>query len=115
MGVAFQAWESNPAQRAREVVGAWRPTSPTDLDLRGFEWRYLHGLTQPAEEFVFKATADVWCTALSPDDHFLASGSSDGHLDVWDLERRQLATTLQVPQGIIYSVAISPDGQTLAN
>ncbi len=115
MGLAFQALESDRAQRARELLAEWRPKSQVDPDLRGFEWRYLYGLTRPAEEFVFKATPDVWGSALSADDRFLATGSTDGHIDVWDVEQRRLATAFKTPPGFIYSVAFSPDSQTLAS
>jgi WD40 repeat protein len=119
MGLAFQAWESDRAQRARELLEQWRPG--TQPDLRGFEWHYLQGLTRPSEEFVFETPAPlaggVWGSALSRDGRFLATGSGDGQVDVWDFERRQHLSSLKAAPGIsyvVYSVAIAPDGQALA-
>jgi WD40 repeat protein len=114
MGLAFQAWESDRAQRARELLEQWRPG--TNADLRGFEWRYLYGLTRPLEEFVFTSAPMVLAgNALSPDNRFLATGSKEGRVDIWDFERKRLLKTLNPPLGTVYCVAFSPDGQTLAN
>jgi WD40 repeat protein len=76
----------------------------------------LHGLTRPTEKYVFTSSSrQSASSALSPDNHFLAMGDYDGCIDLWDFERKQLLGTLVSPQGIIYSVAFSPDSQTLAS
>ncbi|MCZ7636511.1 MAG: protein kinase [Verrucomicrobia bacterium] len=120
IGLAFQAWQSDRVAYARDLLEKWQPGSHADL--RGFEWRYLYNLTRPQEEFAFtNATplaGGVWGSALSPDDRFLATGSGDGQIDIWDFERRQHLQTLKGAPGIsyvVYSMAISPDAQTLAS
>ena len=91
-GLAFQAWESDRPQRARELLEQWRPNGQADL--RGFEWRYLHGLTRPTEKYVFTSSSrQSVSSALSPDNHFLAMGDYDGRIDLWDFERKQLLST----------------------
>lgn len=114
MGEAFQAWESDRVQVARELLDQHGPVDRPDL--RGFEWRFLHGLTRPTERFVFASSSvQSVSSALSPDDRVLALGGFDGRIDVWDIERRQVLGTLRAPPGTIYSVEFSPDGQTLAS
>jgi WD40 repeat protein/serine/threonine protein kinase len=114
MGLAFQAWELDRAQRARELLEQWQPDGLADL--RGFEWRYLHGLTGSSERFTFTSSVpQSVSSALSPDDRFLALTGFAGHIDVWDFERKQFMKTLHSPPGIIYSVAFSADNQTLAS
>src|SRR5262249_29422463 len=54
-------------------------------------------------------------SALSPDNHFLAIGDDEGRIELWDFEKKQPLSTLVCPQGTIYSVAFSPDSQTLAS
>ena len=57
--------------------------------------------------------------AIDRGERFLVSGSHDKTARVWDLATGQLLRTLRVPQGEgnlgkVYSVAISPDGATIA-
>jgi len=119
MGLAFQAWEADREQHARDLLEKWHPKD--NADAPGFEWRYLYGLTRPSEIFAFRGSrevagsaVDVVGSALSPGDRFLAAGSIDGRINIWDFERRQILKTLEVPSGIIYSAAFSPNGQMLA-
>ena len=48
--------------------------------------------------------------AFSPNGKFLATGSLDGTVKLWDLET-QTADILKVPA--VYNLAFSPDGKTL--
>ncbi len=53
--------------------------------------------------------------ALSPDHTLLATASeSDDVAKVWNLERRELKTTLSGHKMVLFSVAFAPDGQTVA-
>jgi len=49
--------------------------------------------------------------ALSPDGKFLAS-NTDGMVKLWDVERRQVLTTLR--GNVVQGLTFSPDGKTLA-
>ncbi|MFN9873680.1 MAG: WD40 repeat domain-containing protein [Pseudanabaena sp.] len=55
----------------------------------------------------------VWGIAISADSKFLASGSYDHTVKVWDLESGECLQTLQGHPSSVLSVRFSHDGKTL--
>ncbi|GAA5887470.1 hypothetical protein JCM16303_003427 [Sporobolomyces ruberrimus] len=59
--------------------------------------------------------AGVTSVVLSPDGKFLAAGSLDTVVRIWDAENGQLVDKLKGHKDSVYSVAFSPDGKFLVS
>src|SRR5262249_43082621 len=73
-GVAFASMERGNVTRARQLLESLRPNPKQPEDLRGFEWRYLWGISRAQELFTASPGGPVWSVRFSPDGQFLAAG-----------------------------------------
>ncbi len=98
---------------ARRTLAAWQPGDGKP-DLRGFEWFYLWSQCQ-GEQLATLGEHDwiVTCLAFSPDGRWLATGSQDQTVKIWEVAHRALITTLPAATGAVLSVAFTPDARQL--
>ncbi len=110
---AARALQRGDLGLARRTLEDWQPQAG-ESDLRGFEWYCLwsrcHG-EQLAE--LGKHEWIVTCTDFSPTSQWLATGSQDHSVKIWDVARRALVTTLPAATGAVWSVTFTPEGRQL--
>jgi serine/threonine protein kinase len=106
---AERAWQDNDVGQARAVLDTCRP------NLRGWEHAYLRRLFNSSQQTFKGHTDKVRSVAFSPNGKWLASGSWDRTLKVWDSQTGQAILTLKGHTERIWSVAFSPDGKWLAS
>ena len=87
----------------------------------------IWNLQDGGEPISLSASGDVTCVAFSPDGKYLAAAETaksaagqtggepnSGQATVWDLETRQVKTTIVSQRGAVHQVAFTPDGSMLA-
>ncbi|MBI4661053.1 MAG: hypothetical protein HY735_19655, partial [Verrucomicrobia bacterium] len=113
INLAHQYWENGNLARAKELLDVWRPR-PDELDLRGFEYRYLQGLCRHPGFRPLDQKDVVQCVAISPDGSQLAAGCRGGAIRLWNVGTQTNFAVLQ-ELGWVRSLAFSPDGSRLAS
>ena len=108
-----QGLRANNLGRAQELLNAQRPRSG-QLDLRGWEWRYLWQQCLSDALFTLCQHSNEVCSlAVSADGTWVAVGDSDGGLSVWNLPARQEVARLAAGGGRLQA-AFSPAAPWLA-
>jgi hypothetical protein len=59
-------------------------------------------------------TGGIRRMVFTPDGKQLISGGFDGALRIWDMTAGKQTTVIQAESGTVYSIALAPDGKTLA-
>jgi hypothetical protein len=111
MNLVQQAYAANNLGLAREVLERNRP-KPGQIDLRGWEWRYLWNRCQGDALFTLRKQATKVVT-FAGSGQFFAIRHDEGGVDLWDLEKRALVTRMP-SDGWPRAMTVSYDGQWLA-
>lgn len=113
LSAASLAVERGDFGLAAHLLDAHVP-SAGQVDLRGFEWRYLDRICRGQQQATLNGHDwIVTCAAFSPDGRLLATGSQDHTVRVWDVEGRSVLTNLSAHTATVWSVAFTPDGRQL--
>ena len=104
------AWESEhvTVSRDRKLLAMWNPQNPNDRRLRLFE------LPSGRLRLTLDGPTRLHMVALSPDGKYLAGGSNEAGVLVWNAATGK-KTVLQGHTAEVYSVAFHPDGNRLVS
>jgi WD40 repeat protein len=110
IALADREWAVNNLRGAEQLLDA------CPADLRGWEWRYLKGKRLQGHP-PLKHPSAVFTAVFSPDGRWIASGSQDGSITVWDAITGEQGFSFQAHdrQGHVRCLAFSPDGGRLAS
>jgi WD40 repeat protein len=98
-------------RQARELLDGLKP-QPGEEDLRGFEWYHLRGQLSRELLLTDDPDLDFLAAAVSPDGDTVAV-TGDGAVTLYDAATGKRRATLDTRRPLA-SVALSPDGRTLA-
>jgi WD40 repeat protein len=115
MQLARRAWEENQIGFLQELLNRQRPERTDGDDLRGFEWHFLQRVCHGDLLMIKGHTGPVLSVAFSPHGQFLASGSSDRTVRIWEGNTGRQVLILRDHDGPVTSVAFSPNGRRLAS
>lgn len=116
MRLARQAWDEGQMEWLQELLHSQLPKQTLGKDLRGFEWHYWQRLCHADLLTLAGHTERFSAIAFSPDGKWLASGSEDSTVRIWDAGNGKEITTLKGHgKNAVVSVAFSPDARSLVS
>jgi hypothetical protein len=110
IGLAERSWRDNSVGRTRQLL-----EESSRARRRGWEWYYLDRLCHSELKVLIGHKDDVWAVACSPDGRYLASGSFDRFVILWDIDSGERLAVLEGHTDRVWGVAFSPDGTQLAS
>lgn len=93
INLAQRALAENNRGRAYDLLKKHIPAK-NEVDLRGFEWRYLWNLTRGQEISSFQQNDFVEAVLISPDGKKLLTAQRDPFVYVWDIKTKKLIAKL---------------------
>ncbi len=109
IALAQNAYRNDSATRCRELLEAAQP------ERRGWEWDYLHWLSDRSLMTLAGHEKDVRCVAISPDGRHVVSGGYDHQVIVWDAATGKERYRRDVHRNSVHCLAFHPDGERFAS
>jgi WD40 repeat protein/serine/threonine protein kinase len=107
IALADREWSANNLGGMEQFLDA------CPADLLDWEWHYLKRLRLKGIPPLNHAVA-VYSAAFSPDGQWIASGSQDGKITVWDATTGEKRFSFAAHKWHVCSLAFSPDGRRFA-
>jgi WD40 repeat protein len=108
---AWQSLREGDARQSRSLLEKYMPASSRAEDLRGFEWLYLHALTEPRE--LHQIPLHSLSARYSPDGSLIALAGGDGVVTLLDAKSRKKISSFTAFEQACWDLAFSPDGKML--
>ncbi len=114
MNLAQRALQDNKVGLATSLLNNHRPARKSEIDLRGWEWRYLWQVCQPDESVRLQTNSgSIGAVAISQDGRVMAAQTGGDKVVVWNLiSKRPMAELPTSPS--VESLRLSPTGNLLA-
>ena len=97
VNLAWRYWQEGDADRCAGLLARQQP-SAEQVDLRGFEWRYLWNCVRRETPTFAGHEVPILTADVSPDERLVASGDRSGVIKIWDLSSgRELQTFVRHP------------------
>jgi WD40 repeat protein len=109
-----QALDKGDLRQVLELLTAQRP-QPGQGDLRGFEWYYFWGLCFRDRLTFGGHTGSITSVAFDPASRWLATGSEDHTVILWDPATGKKSAELRGHQDAVTAVTFSAAGRSLAS
>jgi len=114
MNLVQRSLEAGDLGRARALLDRYRPKTTAEMDLRGWEWRYLWGLCRSDDHYALTQGSDGFLNlALAPNGKWLAARKWSGEIELWDLTTRRCSATFS--NRFSGSMDFTPDGRFLVS